>query len=344
MQTTGIRLPAICALAALLVVGCAPKPNSQGSNPASSQTVVGAGSTFVYPIMAKWSQDYAASNGLKVDYQSIGSGGGIKQFKAGTVQFGATDVAVNDKAAKEFTKPFIQFPVIAGTVALVYNLPDVKQPINLSQKAVAGIFLGSIKTWNDPLIAADNAGVTLPSTAIVLAHRSDGSGTSYIITDFLSNISPEWKTKVGTGKAVQWPVGVGAKGNEGVTNQVQQTAGAIGYVELAYAKQNKLQVSNVANAAGKFITPSSESGGAATQAGIDLLKTDIRSSLVNMSGEASYPITGMVYVLLYKDSPAEITSFFSWILTDGQKPAASLDYVPLHADVTALAQQILKGN
>ncbi len=343
MQTLGYRLPAICALATLLVVGCAPKPGSQGSN-AGGQTVVGAGSTFVYPIMAKWSQDYAASNGLKVDYQSIGSGGGIKQFKSNTVQFGATDVALDDKAVSEVTKPFIQFPVIAGTVALVYNLPEVKQPLNLSQKVVAGIFLGSIKTWNDPAIAAANAGLKLPSTPIVLAHRSDGSGTTYIVTDFLSNVSPEWKAKVGKGKAVQWPVGVGAKGNEGVTNQVQQTVGAIGYVELAYAKQNKLQTASVENAAGKYVVPSSKSGAAATAAGIDLLKKDIRSSLVNMSGEESYPISGMVYVLLYKGSSKEITGYFNWVLTDGQKLAADLDYVPLHPEVAALAQQLLKSN
>ncbi|MHB1459931.1 MAG: phosphate ABC transporter substrate-binding protein PstS [Armatimonadota bacterium] len=343
MQTTGLRLPAICALATLLIAGCAPKQNSQGSN-ASGQTVVGAGSTFVYPIMAKWSQDYSASNGLKVDYQSIGSGGGIKQFKSNTVQFGATDVALDDEAVKEIAKPFIQFPVIAGTVALVYNLPEVKQPLNLPQKVVAGIFLGSIKTWNDPAITAANAGVTLPSTPIVLAHRSDGSGTTYIVTDFLSTVSPEWKTKVGKGKAVQWPVGVGAKGNEGVTNQVQQTVGAFGYVELAYAKQNKLQTASVENAEGKYVLPSSESGAAATQSGVGLLKTDLRSSLVNMSGEKSYPIAGMVYVLLYKDSSKEITGFFNWVLTDGQKRAAELDYVPLHPDVAALAQQLLKSN
>ncbi len=343
MLNLGLRLPAICALATLLVVGCAPKPNTQG-NGATSQTVVGAGSTFVYPIMAKWSQDYSAANGLKVDYQSIGSGGGIKQFKSNTVQFGATDVALDDEAVKEVSKPFIQFPVIAGTVALVYNLPDVKQPINLPQKVVSGIFLGSIKTWNDPAIAAANAGVSLPSTPIVVAHRSDGSGTTYIITDFLSTVSPEWKTKVGTGKAVQWPVGVGAKGNEGVTNQVQQTVGAIGYVELAYANQNKLQVASVENAAGKFVVPSSESGAAATEAGIDLLKADIRSSMVNMSGDESYPISGMVYVLLYKGSSEEITGFFNWVLTDGQKLAAELDYVPLHPDVAALALQLLKSN
>ena len=341
MQTSGSRLPVILTLAALTIVGCAPKPTNQTSS--TNQTVVGAGSTFVYPIMSKWSQDYAAAKGLKVDYQSIGSGGGIKQFKAGTVEFGATDVAIDDKAKKEFTKPFIQFPVIAGTVAMVYNLPEVSKPLNLSQKAIAGIFLGSIKTWNDPIIAKDNAGVKLPSTPVVVAHRSDGSGTSYIVTDFLSNISPDWKAKVGTGKAVQWPVGVGAKGNEGVTNQVKLTIGAIGYVDLAYAKQNKMQLAAIQNKAGKFVVASSTSGAAATKSGLSLLKADIRSSMVNMSGDDSYPIVGLTYVLLNDKPNAELVKFFEWVLTDGQKQAGSLDYVALDPEVAELAQNILNG-
>lgn len=338
---------AVAVVSALMVVGCAPKktPTTSSGTGAKVQ-ITGAGSTFVNPIMSRWSSQYEKLAGVQVNYQSIGSGGGIQQFKEGTIDFGATDVAVSAEEEKQFTRPFVQFPVVAGTVAVVYNLPGITANLHLTPSVLADIFLGKIKKWNDPRIVQLNPDVNLPNMDIVVVHRSDGSGTTYILTDYLSTVSPEWAQKVGRGKSVSWPVGVGGKGNEGVTGQVKQLPGAIGYVELNYARQNNLTFAAVQNAAGKFVLPGQDTGGEATRAAVERLKQDIGSSAVNMQGENSYPITGFVYVLADKQpkdpaKSAEIKKFFEWVLKDGQKGAAELDYVPLASEVVEMSLQKL---
>jgi len=336
---------ALAVVAVLAIAGCAPKRGTTTASTAKVQ-ITGAGSTFVYPLMSRWSSEYAKLTGVQVNYQSIGSGGGIQQFKEGTIDFGATDVAVSEEEEKSFTRPFVQFPVAAGTEAVVYNLPGVTQHLNLTPAVLADIFLGKIKKWNDPRIAQLNPGVQLPNLDIVVVHRSDGSGTTYIFTDYLSTVSKEWEQKVGRGKSVSWPVGVGGKGNEGVTGQVKQLPGAIGYVELNYATQNNLTFAAIQNAAGTFVLPGKDTGEEATRAAVERLKQDIRSSAVNMPGENSYPITGFVYVLLDKQpkdtaKAAEIKKFFEWTLKDGQKMAAELDYVPLAEEVVQMSLQKL---
>jgi len=284
--------------------------------------------------MSRWSSEYEKLAGVQVNYQSIGSGGGIQQFKEGTIDFGATDVTVSEEEEKSFTRSFVQFPVVAGTVAIVYNLPGFTENLKLTPAVLVDIFLGKIKKWNDPRLSLLNPGVNLPNMDIVVVHRSDGSGTTYILTDYLSTVSEEWKQKVGRGKSVSWPVGVGGKGNEGVTGQVKQLPGAVGYVELNYARQNNLTFAAIQNTAGTFVLPSQETGAEATRVAVERLKTDIRSSVVNMPGGNSYPITGFVYVLVDKQPKdaakgAEVKKFFEWVLKEGQKMAGELDYVPL---------------
>lgn len=338
-------------IAALVVgvvaVGCAPKKSpTTGTGTTAKVQITGAGSTFVNPIMSRWSSEYEKLTGVQVNYQSIGSGGGIQQFKEGTIDFGATDVAVTPEEEKEFTRPFVQFPIVAGTVSIVYNLPEVTQNLQLTPEVLVDIFLGKVKKWNDPRLAELNPGVTLPDRDIVVVHRSDGSGTTYILTDYLSTVSSEWQQKVGRGKSVSWPVGVGGKGNEGVTGQVKQLPGAIGYVELNYAVQNGLTFAAIRNAANRFVLPGKETGEEATRMVVERLQQDIRSSVVNMPGENSYPITGFVYVLVDKQprdaaKSAEIKKFFEWVLKEGQKMAAELDYVPLAEEVVQMSLQKL---
>lgn len=348
MQHRRWWLFAWAATSVLLIasIGCAPKKQAEEGGRAANVQITGAGSTFVNPIMSRWSSEYAKQTGVQINYQSIGSGGGIQQFKEGTIDFGATDVAVTEEEEKEFTRPFVQFPIVAGTVSVVYNLPGVQQSIQLTPEVLVDIFLGKIKKWNDPRLSEINPGISLPDQDIVVVHRSDGSGTTYIFTDYLSTVSSEWQQRVGRGKSVNWPVGVGGKGNEGVTGQVKQLPGAIGYVELNYARQNNLTVAAIRNSAGKFVAPGKDTGEAATRAAVERLKQDIRSSAVNMPGEQSYPITGFVYVLVDKQpkdavKSAEIKKFFEWVLKEGQKMAAELDYVPLAAEVVEMSLQKL---
>lgn len=331
-------------LVSLLVLGaCAPKKTQTTTGGGARRVqITGAGSTFVYPIMSRWSSEYEKLTGVQVNYQSIGSGGGIQQFKEGTIDFGASDVAVSEKEEQEFKRPFVQFPVVAGTEAVVYNLPGVTEHLNLTPAVLADIFLGKIKKWNDPRITSLNPGLNLPNMDIIVVHRSDGSGTTYIFTDYLSTVSPEWEQKVGRGKSVSWPVGVGGKGNEGVTGQVKQLPGAIGYVELNYARQNNLVFAAIQNPAGKFVLPGQETGEAATRAAVERLKQDIRSSAVNMQGENSYPITGFVYAMVDKQprdpvKSAEMKKFLEWVLTEGQRFASELDYIPLASEVVEIS-------
>lgn len=300
----------------------------------AAQTINGAGATFPNPIYQQWFGEYKKAHpDVEVNYQSLGSGAGIRQLTEGTVDFGASDAPMTDEQLKALKIPALHFPTVLGAVVLTYNVPGVTGSLKLTPEAVAGIFLGDIKKWNDPKIAGANAGVKLPASDIQVAHRSDGSGTSFIFTDYLSKVSPDWKTKVGTNASVSWPVGLGGKGNEGVTGIVKQTPGSIGYVELIYAVQQKLPIADVKNAAGKFVTPSFASVTAAA-AGMKEMPEDFRVSITNAPGAAAYPISSFTWLLIPTQIPdagkkKAITDFLGWMLTTGQKDCEGLSYAPL---------------
>ncbi len=308
---------------------------------ASGQALTGAGATFPYPIYSKWFSDYAAQTHVEINYQSIGSGGGVRQISDMTVDFGASDGPMSDaEIAKVKGGPILHIPTVLGADVLTYNLPGITQSLRFSPEAIAGIFLGKITKWNDPQLVALNPGVKLPDQDILVVHRSDGSGTTYIWTDYLSSVSPEWAKGPGKGKDVQWPVGLGGKGNEGVAGQVKQTPYAIGYVELAYARQNKLPYASVKNAAGKFVEPSIESVTAAAASVTATLpaNTDYRISIVNGPGAAAYPISSFTWLLVYKNQTnatkgKQLVDFLKWMLHDGQKETAALDYAPLPTEM-----------
>jgi phosphate transport system substrate-binding protein len=303
---------------------------------ASAQLINGAGSTFVYPILSKWSAGYNALTGAKINYQSIGSGGGIAQIKAATVTFGATDMPLKPEELAAMAKgPMAQFPMIIGGVVPVVNLAGVKPgELKLTGPVLADIYLGKILKWTDPAIASLNPGVTLPDLLITVVHRSDGSGTTFNWADYLCKVSDEWKTKVGEGTSVQWPTGVGGKGNEGVAAYANQIKGSIGYVELAYVIQNKMTYTLVKNAAGKFVSPSIESFQAAAATANWSEKPDFDVVITNAPGEASWPITASTFALMYK-TPKDAAgsksalAFFKWALENGQKDAQALQYVAL---------------
>jgi phosphate transport system substrate-binding protein len=294
--------------------------------------ITGAGASFIYPVMSKWSADYATATGNKVNYQSIGSGGGIAQIKAGTVDFGSSDAPLKpeDLAASGLA----QFPSVIGGVVPVANVPGL-QPgaLKLDGPTLANIFLGKITKWNDPAIVALNAGLTLPDIKITVVHRSDGSGTSFNYTNYLSKVSPDWKSKVGEGTTVQWPVGIGGKGNEGVAAYVKQIRGGVGYVELAYALQNKLAYAQLKNAAGRFVQPSDESFAAAASSAEWATSKDFYLVITNAPGANSWPITATNFILVRrKSAPAKLkntTDFFRWVYANGDAQAKQLDYVPL---------------
>jgi phosphate transport system substrate-binding protein len=310
---------------------------------ASAQLMInGAGATFPYPIYSKWFDEYAKVDpSVRFNYQSIGSGGGQKQILAQTVDFGASDGPMSDDNLGKAPGKLLHIPTVAGADVVAYNLPG-NPALKLDGDAIAGIFLGQIKKWNDPKITALNPGVTLPDQEIVVVHRSDGSGTTYIWTDYLSKISPEWKTKVGTNTSVNWPTGIGGKGNEGVAGQIKQTPGAVGYVELIYAVQNKMPYADVKNSAGNFVKPSLESVTAAL-ATADI-PDDFRFSMTNAPGKDAYPIAGATWLLVYqqqKDATKgkKLVEFLKWSLTDGEKMAKDLQYAPLPESVQ---QRVLK--
>lgn len=316
----------------------------------SSKTISlsGAGSTFVYPVMTRWVQGFSqARPGVEINYQSIGSGGGIEQVKNGTVDFGASDIALTDDQLKAMP-PVIQFPESAGPVVITYNLPQVAQPLQLSAASLAGIFLGQITSWQDPKIAADNPGVTLPNTKIVVVHRADGSGTTAAFTTYLAAVSADWKSKVGAGKNVSWPVGLGGKGSEGVTGQLRQSPGAIGYVELTYAEQNHLPVAKIQNQAGTYVAPGTASTTAAINAFTAQLSQDPRLPVVNPPAAAvdAYPISTLTFLIVPKDGQDKdkrtaLKSFLEYIVTDGQATANELNYAPLPDGVKQYDQQQL---
>jgi phosphate transport system substrate-binding protein len=310
--------------------------------------LTGAGSTFDYPFFSKAFYFYSQKHPeVTVNYQSIGSGGGIEQFINKTVDFGATDVPMNADELKRAGAPVVQVPVALGGVAITYDLPLlVKGGIKLSRQALADIFLGKITKWNDPEIAKLNPGATLPDLPIIVVHRSDGSGTTYIFTDFLSNVSKEWKDKVGTGKSVQWPAqnSIGGKGNEGVAGQVRQTPGAIGYVELAYVIENKMTEAQLENSSGKWLFCTLRSVQAAAATKPEVSATDF--SIVDRSGPNSWPISGYSWAVLYQDptdkARAKLThDVMEWTVTDGQSIAKDLDYVALPENVQETAKKAL---
>jgi phosphate transport system substrate-binding protein len=310
---------------------------------ASAQLMInGAGATFPYPIYSKWFDEYAKVDpSVRFNYQSIGSGGGQKQILAQTVDFGASDGPMSDDNLGKAPGKLLHIPTVAGADVVAYNLPG-NPALKLDGDAIAGIFLGQIKKWNDPKITALNPGVTLPDQEIVVVHRSDGSGTTYIWTDYLSKISPEWKTKVGTNTSVNWPTGIGGKGNEGVAGQIKQTPGAVGYVELIYAVQNKMPYADVKNSAGNFVKPSLESVTAAL-ATADI-PDDFRFSMTNAPGKDAYPIAGATWLLVYQQQKnatkgKKLVEFLKWSLTDGEKMAKDLQYAPLPESVQ---QRVLK--
>jgi phosphate transport system substrate-binding protein len=306
--------------------------------PAAAQTLInGAGATFPYPIYSKWFDEYVKVDPeVRFNYQSIGSGGGIKQISSRTVDFGASDGPMNEQL-KQAPAPLIHIPTVLGAVVATYNLPGAPT-LKFTPDVVADIFLGKITKWNDPRIAATNAGITLPDQPILIVHRSDGSGTTYIWVDYLSKVSPEWQKKVGKGTSVNWPVGLGGKGNEGVAGQVKNTPGALGYVELAYAVKNKLPVAAIKNAAGKFVEPTIASTTAAAAGAAKSMPDDFRVSLTNAPGDDAYPIASFTWLLVYKDQPNEVkgralVKFLWWMSHEGQKYAADLLYAPLPQEV-----------
>jgi len=298
-----------------------------------------AGATFPYPIYSKWFDVYhTAHPNLQINYQSIGSGGGIRQLLAGTVDFGASDGPMSDDQLAQAKFKILHFPTVLGAVVPTYNIPGVSGELNFTQKAIAGIYLGTITKWSDPEIASANKGVNLPNADIVVVHRSDGSGTSYIFTDFLSKASDEWKSKVGKGTSVNWPVGLGGKGNEGVSGLVKQTPGSIGYIELIYAVQNNIPYGKVQNAAGKFVKADLAGVTAAAAGAAKEIPDDFRVSIANAPGATSYPISSFTWLLI----PAQIQDaakrdaikgFLKWMLADGQNYNEGLSYARLPKSV-----------
>lgn len=293
--------------------------------------------------MQKWVSEYGKLNtNVRIDYQSIGSGGGIKQVKERTIQFGASDLVMSEADLKSAPGEIIHVPVILGAVVLTYNLADISQTLRFSPDVIADIFLGRITSWDDERILADNPGVALPASPVTVVHRSDGSGTSAVFTNYLSKVSPEWREKVGEGTSPSFPVGLGGKGNEGITGQVKQTPNTIGYVELAYAVKNKMPVAEIKNKAGKYVVPNFETVTNAASETINEMPDDLRTSITDAAGESAYPISSYVYVLLYKDQPDEtvgrtLVDFLTWGINDGQRFAQGLFYSPLPEEMVKRA-------
>jgi phosphate transport system substrate-binding protein len=308
-------------------------------------SITGAGATFPYPMYSKWFDEYHKANAnLSINYQSIGSGGGIKQVTEGTVDFGASDAPMNDEQIKAFQDKhgfgILHFPTVMGGVVPTYNIPGVSADLNFTPEALAGIFLGKITKWNDPAIAGPNTGVRLPANDIVVVHRAEGSGTTYCWTDYLSKVSDEWKTKVGKGGSVNWPVGLGGKGSEGVTGTVKNTPNSITYVELIYAESNKIPYGSVKNSAGVFVKASLAGVSAAAAGAAKEMPDDFRVSITNAPGKASYPISTFTWLLIpekFTDAAKRdaIKGFVKWALADGQTYAEALSYAKLPKEVVA---------
>jgi phosphate transport system substrate-binding protein len=314
-------------------------------------SINGAGATFPYPVYSKWFDEYQKKNSqVQINYQSIGSGGGIKQVTEGTVDFGASDGPMNDEQLKAFQDKhgfgILHFPTVLGADVPTYNIPGVSAALNFTPEALAGIFLGKITKWNDPAIVATNKGVNLPANDIVVVHRSDGSGTTYIWTDYLSKVSDEWKNKVGKGASVNWPVGLGGKGNEGVTGQIKNAPNSIGYVELIYAASNNIPYGSVKNSSGNFVKADLASVSAAAAAVAKTMPDDFRVSITNPPGKTAYPIASFTWLLIpekFSDTAKRdaIKGFLDWMLVDGQNYAEQLSYARLPKEVIAKEKKAL---
>lgn len=349
--TLFISLPPALAIA-LLAVSCsknsAPSASNSSGNSASSQMLInGAGSTLDYPAFTKWFEAYAAVNpGVQFNYQSIGSGGGQKQLLNQTVDFGASDAPMSDAAMRGAPGKILHLPIVAGGVAIIYNLPGAPK-LKLDGDTLANIYLGNITNWNDPKIAALNPGVSLPDLSIIPVHRSDGSGTTFIFTDYLSVVNKAWAATIKKGTAVEWPtgIGIGAKGSEGVAGQIRQLSGAMGYAELAYADQNKIPYADMKNAAGNFIAPSPDCVSAALATA--KIPDDFRFSMVNAPGGQAYPIAGPSWILIYQkqngDRGKQLVAFLKWAITDGQKISPGLDYAPLPEELQQRELKLLEA-
>jgi len=329
MKKSNLWLGALGALAIVLVVAQA------------KVLINAAGATFPYPIYGKWFDEFTKVDAdAQINYQSIGSGGGIRQFTEGTVDFGASDMPMTDEQIGKVKNKPLHFPTVLGGLVPTYNIPGVAQELKFTPEALAGIYLKKITKWNDPELTKTNAGVKLPDNEIVVVHRSDGSGTTFVWTDYLSKVSPEWKSKVGANTSVSWPVGLGGKGNEGVAGIVKQTPNSIGYVELIYALQNKMDYGSVRNSAGTFLKADLDSVTEAAAATAKTMPADFRVSITNAPGKKAYPIASFTWLLIPSkiDDQAKkkaIVAFLGWMLKDGQKFAGSLGYAPLPKDVVA---------
>lgn len=346
MERVSSRI-AVAMLIAFCVTGCKQSANTSATTEdhSSAQTLNGAGATFPNPIYSKWFSEYAAAHpGIHINYQSVGSGAGIRQVSEGTVDFGASDGPMTDQQIAESKVPVIHIPTVLGAVVPVYNIPGVTGNLNLAPDVIADIYLGKITKWNDPRLAKDNPGVKFPSTAILPVYRSDGSGTTYIFTDFLSKVSPDFAKKIGKSTSVKWPVGIGQKGNEGVAGMVRQSPSSFGYVELIYALQNKMTYGAVRNASGKFVLATTDGVTAAAAAAAKTMPADYRVSITNAQGDTSYPISSFTWFLIPTHSSdaaktQTLKDFLTWMLDNGEKEASSMGYAPLPEQVQTMVRK-----
>ena len=341
LSSKSLRLSAfvfVCAVT-LLAIAC-----GGGKSGGGAMKLQGAGATFPNPLYQKWIHEFGSANAnVQIDYQSIGSGGGIKQLQAQTVDFGASDAPMTDDELKASPGAVVHIPTVLGAVVVTYNLTGVSSALRFSPDVLADIFLGKITKWNDARIKADNADANLPAADISTVHRSDASGTSYVFTDYLSKVSAEWKEKAGANKSPKWIGGIGGKGNEGVTGQVKQTPNTIGYVELAYAVQNKLPLAMIKNKAGNFVEPSIDAVTAAAAGALASTPDDLRVSITNADGGTAYPISSYTYILAYQDQKdaakgKAVVDFLWWGIHDGQKFAKDLQYAPLPDEIVKRAE------
>jgi len=338
MNPARIWLKAAVALAFL---------TSVSAHAADKTLINGAGATFPAPIYTKWFQDYNKTHpSIEINYQAIGSGGGIKQLTEKTVDFGASDAPMTDAELAKVGGPVLHIPTVLGAVVITYNLPTVKKAIKLDGETIAEMFSGKITKWNDPKIVAENKGITFPDTAIIPIYRADSSGTTSVFTEYLGKASPAWEKEVGHGKTVKWPTGVGGKGNEGVTGQVKNTPGALGYVELTYATAEKLPMADLKNKAGNFVTPSMKSVSEAAAGALKTMPEDFRVSITNSDGKQAYPISAFTYLLINKEMAGakgkELINFLNWAMTDGQKSAPALSYAALPASMVPKIKEKIK--
>jgi len=344
-----IAIGLAAVILAVGIIGCGGGGSAAGGG-GEALKLQGAGATFPNPLYQKWFSVYNKQHqNIKFDYESTGSGAGIKQITEKTIDFGGSDVPMTDDQLKA-AGDILHVPTVLGAVVMTYNLPklDTTTALKFSGPTIADIFLGNIKKWNDPKLAADNPGATFPDADIVVVHRSDGSGTTGVFTDYLCKVSPEWKQKVGTNTSVQWPVGVGASKNEGVTAQVKQSPNSIGYVELIYAEQNKLPYADVKNADGEFVHPSLDGVSKAAAGDAAQMPPDLRTSITNAPGKDSYPISSFTYILAYKDQKDEakgkaLVDFLWWATHDGQQMASAEAYAPLPADIVQKDEEKIKS-